>query len=60
MKWVGTENLAYENFKSSNCSFYLGAVPTATGNAILTPEKYGNISGEPYLYDYEIYGLPMR
>ena len=53
-----TEELAYENFKTSNCSFYLGAIPTATGNAILTPERYGNVSGEPYLYDYEIYGLP--
>lgn len=38
-----TEDLAYENFKSSNCNFFLSAIPTATGNALLTPENYGNV-----------------
>lgn len=54
-----TEDLAYENFKSSNCNFFLSAIPTPTGNAILTPQKYGNISGEPFNYDYQIYGIPI-
>ena len=56
----GTENLAYENFKTANCNFFLSAVPVSTGNALLTPQSYGNISGEPFNYDYSIYGLPMR
>lgn len=55
-----TEDLAYENFKTSQCNFYLSASPCATGNAILTPQSYGNISTpEEYPFEYTIYALPM-
>ena len=54
-----TEELAYEHFKTNKCNFFLSAVPSPTGNAILTPQSYGNITGEPFNYDYAIYGLPL-
>lgn len=55
-----TEDLAYEHFKTTKCNFFLSCVPTATGNAILTPQSYGNIGGaEPFNYDYSIYGIPL-
>lgn len=54
-----TENLAYENFKTSNCNFFLAGVPSSNCNGILTPQNYGNIDGEPFAYDYAIYGVPL-
>lgn len=51
----GTEELYFENFKTSNCQFLIEAIPTPSGSAKLTPKSYGNAGTSG---NYNLYGLP--
>lgn len=46
----GNVNLAYENFKTSDCEFVASCVPVEGGSARLTPLQYGNTATQDYAF----------
>lgn len=54
-----TEDLSYEDFKTSNCKFLIAGNPVIGGSGILVPLRYGHhySSGDIGYFD-DIYSLP--